>query len=61
MFSARNAVKDVASGFQRHRPEQTLLYKLIDRYYPRFLAHMEKQSRPLPRYVQREFEDYLIC
>lgn len=28
---------------------------------PAFTAHLTKQGRELPRYVQREFEDYLRC
>ena len=47
--------------YERHRPEQTLLYQLIEQHYPRFLAHLSSEGRTLPGYVQREFEDYLRC
>lgn len=47
--------------YVRHQPEGTLLYKLIEQYYPDFVAHLEKQGRTLPRYVQNEFEAYLQC
>jgi len=47
--------------YQRHRPEQTLLYRIVDEYYPQFVDLMARQGRPLPDYVQREFEDYLRC
>ena len=50
-----------AAPYQRHRPERTLLYQIIEHYYPAFLAHMAQQERPLPDYVQQEFEDYLRC
>ena len=33
---------------ERHRPEQTLLYCIIDRLYPEFLTYMSEQGRPLP-------------
>ncbi len=46
---------------ERHRPEKTLLYRIIDRYYPEFRAYMAEQGRPLPRHVQKEFEEFLKC
>jgi hypothetical protein len=45
----------------RHRPEQTLLYQLVERQYPTFVRLMAEQGSPLPGYVAREFEDYLKC
>lgn len=50
-----------ARRYLRHRPEQTLLYQIIEQYYLRFVAHMAGEGRPLPGYVQREFEGYLQC
>ena len=52
---------DGVPGYQRHRPERTLLYQLVEQYYPVFADLMATQGRPLPEYVQREFEDYLKC
>jgi ribosomal protein S27E len=49
------------SGHLRHRPETTLLYQTVERYYPAFLEHLAAQGRSLPRYVRREFEQYLKC
>ena len=48
-------------GYVRHRPEWTVLYQLVERHYPDFLALREAAGRPLPRYVQDEFEVYLKC
>ena len=48
-------------GYQRHRPERTLLYQLVAQYYPAFADLMAAQCRSLSDYVQREFEDYLKC
>ena len=45
----------------RHRPEQTLLYQMVERYYSGFDRLMALQGSPLPRYVALEFEDYLKC
>ena len=50
-----------ATPYQRHRPERTLLYQIVEQHYPAFVTHMAQQERPLPDYVQQEFEDYLRC
>ena len=34
-----------------HRPEQTLLYQIVDEYYPAFAALMAEQGKELPGYV----------
>jgi hypothetical protein len=47
--------------YERHRSEQTLLYQLVERYYPQFVDLRESQGRALPSYVQRTFEEYLKC
>ena len=43
--------------YERHRPEQTLLYQLVERHYPAFVAQLATQGTPLPEYVRREFEE----
>ncbi|MCU7850225.1 MAG: IS91 family transposase [Candidatus Thiodiazotropha sp. (ex Lucinoma kastoroae)] len=61
---ARMASRDEDAGryrYQRHRPEQTLLYQIVDEYYPAFAALMAEQGKELPSYVQREFEEFLKC
>ncbi len=50
-----------AGEYVRHRPEQTLLYQLVEQYYPAFVEHLAARERTLPEHVQREFEDYLKC
>ena len=47
--------------YQRQRPEQTLLYQLVEAYYPAFDTHCTAQGKALPSYVRQEFEDYLKC
>ena len=61
--AARMASRDRDAGcYQRHRPEQTLLYRLVEEYYPAFTTYLaEQQGKELPGYVQREFEDCLKC
>ncbi len=48
-------------GYARHRPEATLLYQVVERHYPEFVATREAAGRPLPKYVHEEFEAYLRC
>ncbi len=50
-----------AARYARRRPEQTLLYQIVQTHYPAFLAELAARDRTLPAYVQREFEDYLTC
>jgi ribosomal protein S27E len=47
--------------YQRHRPEQTLLYQLVEQYYPAFAAARAAQGKELPKHIQREFDGYLKC
>jgi len=37
-------------GYARHRPEETLLYRLVEEHYPAFLAAREATGRSLPKY-----------
>jgi ribosomal protein S27E len=50
-----------APPYVRHRPERTLLYQLVEEYYPRFEAQCAFEGRVLPDHVRQEFEDYLKC
>ena len=61
LAQARTERDRCAAPYQRHRPERTLLYQIVEQHYPALVAHMAEQERPLPDYVQQEFEDYLCC
>jgi hypothetical protein len=47
--------------YERHKPEQTLLYQIIEQHYSEFSSLMDLQGRPLPFHVKQEFIDYLKC
>jgi hypothetical protein len=47
--------------YERHKPEQTLLYQIIEQHYPAFSRLMEQQGRSLPFYVKKEFDEFLKC
>ncbi len=51
----------VASVYERHRPERTLLYQLVEEHYPAFKAQLAAQGTALPGFVEREFDEYLKC
>ncbi|NNF17475.1 MAG: hypothetical protein HKN70_12075 [Gammaproteobacteria bacterium] len=55
---ARRATRNENAGrYQRHRIEQTLLYRIVEQYYPAFAGHLAEQGRELPAHMRREFED----
>ncbi len=51
MLQARNAIEIERVKYQRHRPENTLLYQLVERYYPKFQLLLSEQETPLSYYV----------
>ena len=48
-------------SYQRHRPEQTLLYQLVERQYPKFKEMLSHQGKSLPYHVEKEFDEFLKC
>jgi ribosomal protein S27E len=49
------------SGYAQHRPEATLLYRLVEQHFPDFRELRAGEGRPLPKHVQEEFDAYLKC
>ncbi len=47
-------------GYERHRPEATVLYQTTLAHWPEFKSRMEEQGG-LPKFVVREFEQFLCC
>ena len=49
-------------NYQRHQPEKTLLYKLIQENLLDFYHQLEnEQEKTLPHFVKKEFEEFLKC
>jgi len=48
-------------AYARHRPETTQLYQRVERYWPEFRRLRARAGRPLPAYVEQEFDAYLKC
>ena len=61
LLAGKDAGAVRAGAYARHRPEQTLLYQLVEAHYPAFVEHLAARERTLPAHVQREFDDYLKC
>ena len=55
----KDAVGD--TDYERHQPQQTLLYQLVEAHYPALLDQLAQQGKSLPDHVHREFEAYLKC
>jgi hypothetical protein len=48
--------------YERHRPEQTTLYRLVQQHAARFIAHTEASTgAELPRFIKDEFDAFLDC
>ena len=47
--------------YVRHRPEATLLYQIVQEYWPEFHAELARHGKFLPAYVIKEFDEYLKC
>ena len=61
MSLAKDVQKDKTLKYERHKPEKTLLYQIVIKCYPQFLAHLAEHGKDLPKYVRTEFEGYLKC
>ena len=51
----------VPVNYERHRPETTLLYQIIQEHWPHFQAELENRAKSLPHFVTQEVEEYLKC
>ena len=58
---AAPALPGDAPPYERHRPEQTPLYALVEEHFPRFLQRLDAEGVSLPHFVIEEFEAYLEC
>lgn len=66
MLPLPNTVRETDLGegalpYAHHRPEQAVLYQLIEEHYPRFEAQRAFEYCLLPEYVWRKSEDHLKC
>jgi len=57
----RATITQVNYEYERHKPEATLLYLIIQEHWSGFRAELERQGKYLPKFVVQEFEEYLKC
>ena len=55
-----SAIKGACS-YERHRPEETLLYRILQEHWSGFLADVEIGGGELPAFVLDEVDAYLRC
>ena len=58
MLPPSGADRDI---YERHRPQETPLYRIVETCYPKFLAWLQAEGASLPHWVQRKFDDTLKC
>ena len=60
--AAQRAPADDAVHYERRRPEETLLYQLVQEHAESFFAQVEAQTgASLPAFVKDEFDAFLEC
>ena len=50
-----------APEYQRRKPEETVLYRVVQENLETFLASAREQGRVVPRFVERELRAFLTC
>ncbi len=54
LLQCKDALGDIF--YDRHQPEQTLLYQIVEAHYPALVDQLAQQGKSLPYHVHREFE-----
>jgi len=58
----QRAPDGVPLHYERHRPESTTLYRLVQQHAASFIAHTEASTgSELPRFIKDEFDAFLEC
>jgi hypothetical protein len=45
------AVSHPSFCYEQRKPEETLLYQLVEQYYPALKVKMDEEGKPLPMHV----------
>jgi hypothetical protein len=53
--------RDSQLGYARRRPEESVLYGVVQSELATFLARAHARERPVPRFVERELRGFLAC
>lgn len=52
---------DSQTKYSRRHPEEGLLYRIVEAYWPLFLREQERVGRNIPIFIKDEFSKYLQC
>ena len=52
---------ELIAKYRRHHPEQGLLYRTVQTYWPLFLREQERVGKTIPVFIKDEFEKFLRC
>ncbi len=53
--------RGTGQGYARRRPEESVLYCVVQEQLETFLSRAAARERPVPRFVEREFREFLRC
>jgi ribosomal protein S27E len=56
-----NRIIGAGNRYQRHQPENTPLYPIVEQHLPTLRDELQRHEATLPRFVLTEFQDYLRC
>ena len=56
-----SAIVSARRRYARHRPEETLLYRIVEQHCGAFYEHLSERDTVLPGFVRDEFDAYLRC
>ena len=59
--SYRMCIAGTSCLYERHKPEETRLYKVVSENWLSFQRAREQEGRTVPKFVVKEFEGYLRC
>ena len=54
-------ILEAAFEYQPHRPEESVLYRVVAENIESFLARQQERGRVVPRFVERELRAFLDC
>ena len=56
------ALKQFSSAtYQRRQPEQSLIYRIVQEYWPIFVREQKRVGKTLPLFIQDEFAKFFSC
>lgn len=61
MSSSCQANKKTNYSYERHRPEETLIYQVVAKNLKSFIQKCEESGHHVPNFIKKEFECFLRC